>query len=104
MPRFATVRLRGPRTSGEKIYISGWCPPQQIEKGPLRLHVAVAGKPLPQAIVLRADKEFQVALPLPPSLAGASAVDVAIEVDRTFSVPGDSRDLGLVFGTFEIRP
>ncbi|MGE5646216.1 MAG: hypothetical protein ACM336_10535 [Acidobacteriota bacterium] len=103
MPRTATVRLRGPRTSGEKIYISGWCPPQQIEKGPLRLRVTVAGKPLPP-IVLRADKDFQAALPLPSALAGAPSVDVVIEVDRTFRVPGDLRDLGLVFGTFEIRP
>jgi hypothetical protein len=104
MPKLATVRLHGPQSAGDKLYVSGWCPPQQIAKGPLRVYLAVGGKPLPKAVLLSGPGNFDAVSPLPPGLAGQPYVEVAIEVERTFRVPGDLRDLGLVFGRFEIRP
>lgn len=103
MPKMATVRLRVPQSADEKLYVSGWCPPEQMQKGPLWINVAVDGRAVPQAAVLRRAGVFQLALRLPPGRTATTAVEVAIEVERTFRAPADQRDLGLVFGTFEIR-
>lgn len=103
MPQFATVRLAGPRGLDERLYIEGWCPPEQLSRGPLRLDVVVAGLPLPAAVIIRREGPFQAALRLPGVLLNRPSLEVAIALDRTFRVPGDRRDLGLVFGSFEIR-
>jgi hypothetical protein len=42
-------------------------------------------------------------LPLPETALGKLRIEVAIEVERTFTPPPDTRKLGLVFGRFEIR-
>jgi hypothetical protein len=103
MPQRATVRLRGPRSRDEKLYVSGWCPPQQVARRPLLLTFTAGGRKLPAPVELRRDQWFRTDLPLPPQLIGSAGIEVAVEVDRTFRAPGDLRDLGLVFGTFEIR-
>lgn len=103
MPKRATVRLRGPRSRDERLYVSGWCPPQQAAQGALLLTFTVGGHKLPGPVELYRDKGFRKDLQFPPEVIGNTAMDLAVEVDRTFRAPGDSRDLGLVFGTFEIR-
>jgi hypothetical protein len=103
MPKIATVRLRAPRSADEKLYVSGWCPPQQTERGPMWINFSVDGKALPQVVSLRRAGMFQFALRLPPVRVGAKTVEIGIEAERTFRVPPDQRDLALVFGTFEIR-
>jgi hypothetical protein len=50
-----------------------------------------------------ADGSFEISFPLPDSLTGKPEVQVAVVVNRTFRAPGDSRDLGLAFGVFEIK-
>ncbi|MGD0013254.1 MAG: hypothetical protein ABSD56_02335 [Bryobacteraceae bacterium] len=104
MPQLASVRLAGPRNPAARLYLEGWCPSEQLRQGPLGLNVAVGGVPLPDAVVLRAPGRFQTSLRLPPELLGRTSVEVVIAVERTYRVPGDQRDLGLVFGAFEIRP
>jgi hypothetical protein len=103
MPKVATVRLRAPRSADEKLYVSGWCPPQQTERGRMWVNFSVDGKALPQVVSLRRAGMFQLALRLPPIRAGAKTVEIGIEAERTFRVPPDQRDLALVFGAFEIR-
>ncbi len=39
----------------------------------------------------------------PDGLVGRESLPVTLELERTFRVPTDLRDLGLSFGTFEIR-
>lgn len=103
MPKLATVRLRGPQTVDERLYVTGWCPPEQVAKGPLRIDIAAGSRPLPEAAVLRAAGPFRLSLRLPPGLAAQPRLNLVIALDKTFRVAGDRRDLGLVFGTFEIR-
>jgi hypothetical protein len=49
------------------------------------------------------DAKFETEFPLPPGLHGKPSVNVSVEVERTFKAPPDVRELGVVFGSFEIR-
>lgn len=104
MPRRATVRLGGPQSNADRLYLVGYCPAAQVAEGPLRVSVGVDGRLLKTFQLSQGAAPFQVATELPPELVGKERVDVFVEVDRTFSPPPDRRQLGLVFGTFEIRP
>ena len=63
--------------------------------------VAVEGGTLPPQTIRSSG--FELAFPLPASLAGKPALQVAVEVSRTFRPPSDPRELGLAFGSFEVR-
>jgi len=103
MSRQATVRLGGPAKPGQKLYLSGYCPAGLLEHGPVRLTVAVDGEPLPPVLLRDPDQRFEMVLPLPDKLVGHPAMAVSLELDRTFTPPGETRRLGLVFGTFRVR-
>jgi hypothetical protein len=101
MPKRATVRLGGPTARGQRLYLSGHCPKVQLDQGPLPLTVAVDGKPLPPALIQPAAQQFEFDFALPDELVGKESVEVAVEVGRTFT--SHDRELGVVFGVFEIR-
>lgn len=101
MPKRANVRLGGPTARGQRLYLSGHCPKVQLDQGPLPLTVAVDGKPLPPALIQPAAQQFELDFALPDELVGKESVEVAVEVGRTFKSYG--RELGVVFGVFEIR-
>jgi len=103
MPKLGTVRLGGPTTVAQRLYVSGFCPAAQLEKGPLPLSIQVNGKPLPRVRVEQGNESFAFNFVLPADLVGAESVEVAVEVGRTFTPPGEDRALGLAFGVFEIR-
>jgi len=46
---------------------------------------------------------FEVAFPLPPVLEGKASIQVTVEVSRTLRPEADPRELGLAFGSFEVR-
>lgn len=102
MPKTATVRLRGPRSADEWLVVFGRCIPQQVRTGPLRLRVGIDGVPGTEVVELRNAGEFRTSLRLPPASVGAPAIVVRLEVDRTFRIPPDKRELGLLFGSFEV--
>jgi hypothetical protein len=103
MPKAATVRLGGPATAGQRLYLSGYCAKAQLEKGPLALSVRVDGRALPAVQIQPGAEPFEFSFALPDELVGKESVEVAVEVGRTFTAPGDKRELGLAFGVFEIR-
>jgi len=103
MPRRASVKLGGPNEPGRKLYVSGYCPARQVASGPLTLTVAVNNHTFPHVFVERGDTTFAFTFPLPDELAGIPVIEVTLEVDRTFVVPGDGRSLGLVFGEVAVR-
>ena len=98
MPKQATVRLRGPRTSAEKLYVTGYLPANAVAS---MMTIRVDGASLPAARIGKS--QFQLVFNLPASLTGKPVVEIEIELDKTFRPPGDKRDLGVVFGSFEIR-
>jgi hypothetical protein len=103
MPARATFRIAAPSAAGAKLYLSGTCPDEQLRAGPLSVRVSVNGAALPGAIIRPGENGFELAFPLPASVVGASELEVAIAVNRTMRPPNDQRELGLAFGTFEVR-
>ncbi|MEX2262088.1 MAG: hypothetical protein WD696_09050 [Bryobacteraceae bacterium] len=102
MGKTARLRMGGPKQPGERLRINGYCPEVQLERGPVKLRVAVDGKSLGETPITTPGSFF-CAFNLPPELTGRDAVEVSVDVDRTFTPPDDGRKLGLVFGVFEIR-
>ncbi|MGA2326352.1 MAG: hypothetical protein ABSH05_08690 [Bryobacteraceae bacterium] len=104
MPGRATVWLGGPTAKDQRLYLSGWCPAAQVVQGPLAVRIAVEGQTLAtMSIPQGGDSMIDWKLPLPETALGKLRIEVAIEVERTFTPPPDTRKLGLVFGRFEIR-
>jgi hypothetical protein len=103
MSRTASVRMPGPRTAGQKLYLSAICPAAQVKNGPLEMTVSVDGFRVGPAQFTKGDAESTFAFPLPPGAVGKSEIEVTVELGRTVRVGADRRDLGLAFGRFEIK-
>jgi hypothetical protein len=102
--RRASLRLRGPLRRGGTLIIRGFCSEQHMAQGPLHVIASVDGHPYPAVQIDHSNLEFRLVFPLPDSTVRKSAIDIAIEVDRTLQPPNDPRHLGLAFGTFEVVP
>ena len=103
MGRKATVRLAGPEAAAQKIVLRGYCVPEQTAEGPLRLRVTGDGQPIGEPEIARCDDPFEFSLPLPASAVGKEIIEIGLEVSRTYSTVRDKRELGLIFGTLQIR-
>jgi hypothetical protein len=103
MPRTASVRMPGPRTAGQRLYVTAICPVALVKDGPLAMTVTVDGVRLAPAQFIKGNVESTFDFGLPPETAGKSEIDITVEVSRTVRVGTDVRDLGLAFGRFEIR-
>jgi hypothetical protein len=104
MGKRAALRIGGPAREGAKLMLEGGCAPEQVRQGPLRLSVSANGVPLPAALVASCGgANFELEFNLPPGLAQKSWLEIVVEVDRVYRAPGDQRELGLAFGTFEVR-
>ena len=102
MPKRATLRLGGPRSQKDQLYLEGTCPLEQLRGGPVHLLVSVDGIPLKGKEIGDLESSFHRLFLLPPQLTGRSAVEVSIETDRTTRTPGQG-ELGLAFGKIAIR-
>jgi hypothetical protein len=103
MAKRATLRLAGGSAAGQKLYLRGSCPEEQLRAGPLEVTVAIDGVALPAATIRPGENSFELAYGLPEAATGRPVIEVAVEVARTFHTAADRRDLGLAFGVFEIR-
>jgi hypothetical protein len=103
MPRRATLRMGAPSAPGQKLYLRGDCPDEQLREGPLPVTVTVEGVTLPPAVIHPGENAFELSFPLPASLVGKPEMRVTVEVGRVFRPASDPRELGLVFGAFEVR-
>jgi hypothetical protein len=103
MPKRATLRMAGPSAAGQKLYLRGSCPEEQLRSGPLEVTVSIDGVALPAAAIHPGENSFELAYPMPVSATGRPVVEVSVEVARTFHTAADQRDLGLAFGVLEIR-
>ncbi len=103
MPRRATLRLRGPDAPGKTLSIQGYCPRRQLDAGPLPLYVTVEGVRMPEMKITHGDSQFTFDYPLPAGTVGKPEIEITVESGRVFRPEGDTRELGLVFGVFEIH-
>jgi hypothetical protein len=74
-----------------------------LDAGPLSLYVTVDGVRMPASKITRGDVQFTFDYRMPPSATGKPAIEIALESERVFVPEKDGRELGLVFGVFEIR-
>jgi hypothetical protein len=98
MGRRATLRIGAPSAPGGKLHLTGFCPEGLGED---RVTVSANAIALPPATVKPG--KFDLALPLPEALAGQPELHVSVDSDKTFRPPGETRDLSLSFGVFEIK-
>jgi hypothetical protein len=103
MPRTASVRMPGPRTVGQKLYLTAICQAAQVEQGPLEMTVTVDGARLTPVQFTKGNVETTFAFGLPEETVGRRAIEITVEVSRTVRIGADTRDLGLAFGRFEIK-
>ena len=103
MPKSATVILAAPKSASERLYITGYGPAAALASGPVTLTFLVQGKKIGSSSVTEPNHFFAVDLPLPGGIVGQPSVMLTIEVSKTFHSVGDPRELGLIFGTFEIK-
>ena len=103
MPRRTTVRIGAPTAAGQKLYLRGICPEEQLRAGPLDVTVTAGDVPLGRQSIPPGENSFELAFELPPSLFGRAEMTVAVEVSRTIRPASDPRDLGLGFGVFEVK-
>jgi len=103
MPRRATLRIAGPRSPSERLYVQGFVSPAQASQPPVYLMVTLDGRRLPEARINLGGSTFEVSYPLANELLGAKEMLVGLEVDQTFHNGADTRELGLNIGVIEIR-
>jgi hypothetical protein len=103
MGKQARVFIAGPASPMQQLYVAGYCPGAQLVAGPLTARILVDGEDVGQLRITHGDTGFEAAFRLPAHVAGKPSIEVTIQLDRTFRAPGDSRDLGLTFGSFEVR-
>ena len=103
MGKSASLRLAAPQSPSAKLYIKGFAPGFLFANGPITMTLRVNGKPLPPQRIANTRNHFELEVPLPAGLEGQPALEVAIELDRVTRPAGEDRDLGLIFGVFEVR-
>ena len=103
MPRRAALRMGAPSTPGQKLYLRGSCPDEQLRAGSLPVTVTVEDVTLPATAIRPGENAFELVFALPDSVVGKAEMRVTVEVGRVIRPASDPRDLGLVFGTFEVR-
>ena len=103
MPRRATLRIGGPTAAGQKLYLRGICPEEQLRAGPLEVRVTVGDSRLPAAAIRAGENSFELSFELPALLVGKRELEIAVEVSRVIRPASDPRELGLGFGVFEVK-
>jgi hypothetical protein len=103
MPKAATIRIAGPTTAPDKLYVTGYSAPSALASGPVRMLFRAGGKDIGKTLLAKPGEKFVISFPLPAQLVGQFEIEIAIEASKTFKPPNDQRELGMVFGTFEIK-
>jgi hypothetical protein len=102
MPKSATVRFSGIAPSARTLHVIGFAPPPILASGPVRITLSGNGREIGSAVIKSAEG-FDLSFPLPQTLVGNPEIGLTVTLDKVLHLPGDNRDLGIVFGTFSIR-
>ncbi|HLY04613.1 MAG TPA: hypothetical protein VKR31_02590, partial [Rhizomicrobium sp.] len=103
MPKRATIKLSGPSSPAQRLYVTGYGPAAVLASGPVTMHVTASGQEIGSAVIRKPDEQFAFDFPLPAALTGQESMEVAIELSKVLRASSDNRELGMVFGTFAIR-
>jgi hypothetical protein len=102
MPGRASVELAGPKSPAERLYVTGYGAGAALAGGPLTVTLRVKDKEIGSGKVTEPDRPFAFDVPIPAGIRGQT-LPLTIEISRTFHPAGDPRELGLIFGTFEVK-
>ena len=102
MPKRATVQLAAPKSPSERLYVTGHRAGTALSAGPVIVTLSANGKEIGSATVAEMDGPFAFDIPLHADLVG-KPLALTVELSKTFHPPGDHRELGLIFGTFEVK-
>ncbi len=102
-PRSATVRIAGPASRDGKLHVTGYAPAPVLAGGPATLVFRLGSVMVGRATISKPDEAFSFDFPLPPQAAGQENLEFSIETQSSFHPAGDTRDLGMVFGTFRVQ-
>ena len=64
---------------------------------------SAGGVAIGTATLKKPDEQFELQFTVPSELVGSSTMEIEIEVSRPIQVAGDTRSLGLTFGTFTLQ-
>lgn len=103
MGKTAALTLANPGVRSPELYVVGFTPSIALAAGPLTVRFLAGEREIGSAELTQPSQTFSLAFPLPPGLAAEDSIAITVEVGRTTRVPGDPRELGLPFKTFEIR-
>jgi len=103
MPKSATVKLAGPSSASQKLFVTGYAPAAALGSGPVTLTFSTGSQRIGSSVIKDPDAPFSLELPLPESLVGQPEIELKVEASKTFHPPGDARELGMAFQTFAIR-
>jgi hypothetical protein len=103
MPKAATIRIAGPKTAQDKLYATGYAAPTALASGPVTMIFRAGGKDIGKTLLDKPGEKFAISFPLPAQLVGQYEIEITIEASKTFRPPNDQRELGMIFGTFEIK-
>ena len=101
MAQTASLTLVAP-PGCQKLSIIGYAPAQLVAKGPVGLAVTLNGTTFPKVDIVKPDSPFEFTFSLPGAWE-QKEVPVFLEVDRTFTPPGETRKLGAAITSVEIR-
>jgi len=102
MGKQAGAVMAAPTSPTQKLILQGYCSKDSLAAGPLTGHVTIDGIPAGD-LRLTGEGAFEKSFPVPAAAVGKETAEVTVTLDHTFRPAGDGRDLGLVFGSFEIR-
>jgi len=102
MSRRASVELGVPENR-RAVVVSAFCPPGILEGGPLGLRAKIAGVDLGQKAVSDENTPFDLVFPIPEGTSLPRSALVQLELSRSTNRSGDVRELGIVFGTIQIK-
>lgn len=103
MTQKATLIMERPKKTGQTLKITGYCPAVLVAKGPVQASFRAGNVAIGTANLKTPNEAFELQFNLPPELVGSSTMDVEITVSRTITVAGDTRSLGLIFGTLALQ-
>jgi len=102
MSRRASVELGVPENP-HALVLSAFCPRGILEVGPLGLRAKIAGVDLGQKAVSDENTPFDLVFPIPEGTSLPRSALVQLELSRSTNRSGDVRELGIVFGTIQIK-
>lgn len=103
MGKTATVEMSGSASAAPKLRVTGFAPALALASGPVTVRFRSGSREIGSAMVSQPDQMFSLEFPLPPELARQDDLAITIDVSKMFRAPGDPRDLGLPFKSFEVR-